>query len=207
VLASEASDVQKRGRASRAAILGAAKTLFAQNGYRGTSLASIAEAAGFSQPGLLHHFPSKEALLLGVLSEQDQGEERIWSPDHPVTHTLDMLEGLSALTEYNQSHPLDSRFLSVLLAEGISADHPAHDYFVHRYENLRRSIEEDIRRGQEADAVDRHVDPAAVAAIIVASLDGLQYQWLLDPEIDRSSIFKTLATLLRAALVTSPSDR
>ncbi len=35
-------------------------------------MVAVAEAAGLSQTGLLHHFPSKELLLAGVLQRRDE---------------------------------------------------------------------------------------------------------------------------------------
>ena len=49
-------------------ILHAASDLFAEHGYRGASLALIAERVGMSTPGLLHHFPTKEHLLIDLLA-------------------------------------------------------------------------------------------------------------------------------------------
>lgn len=43
-------------------ILDQAAMLFAQHGFDHTSLAAVASAVGLSKAGLLHHFPSKEAL-------------------------------------------------------------------------------------------------------------------------------------------------
>jgi AcrR family transcriptional regulator len=43
-------------------ILDHAAALFAQHGFAHTSLSAIAEAVGLSKAGLLHHYPSKEAL-------------------------------------------------------------------------------------------------------------------------------------------------
>ena len=63
-----------RGERSKETILEAALPLFARQGYRGASLASIASAAGLTQPGLLHHFPSKEELLLGLLDWRDRDD-------------------------------------------------------------------------------------------------------------------------------------
>src|SRR5580658_9040189 len=71
--------VRTRGEESREAILAAARQLFGQRGFRGTSLASIAEAAGLSQPGLLHHFPSKTDLLLAVLASRDASDGQMSS--------------------------------------------------------------------------------------------------------------------------------
>ena len=52
---------------SVARILAEAEARFAAGGYAGTSLSSVARAAGLGNPGLLHHFPSKAALYRAVL--------------------------------------------------------------------------------------------------------------------------------------------
>ncbi|GAA4989546.1 helix-turn-helix domain-containing protein [Kineococcus glutinatus] len=49
-----------------AEIIEAAAALIAQHGYEQTSLQRIADAVGYSKTGLLHRFPSKEALLEAV---------------------------------------------------------------------------------------------------------------------------------------------
>ena len=43
-------------------IVDRAAALFAQHGFAHTSLQAVADAVGYSKAGLLHHFPSKEAL-------------------------------------------------------------------------------------------------------------------------------------------------
>ncbi|WP_306208637.1 TetR/AcrR family transcriptional regulator [Actinoplanes sp. RD1] len=43
-----------------------AAALFARHGFRETSVQRIADAAGYSKTGLLHRFPSKEALWAAV---------------------------------------------------------------------------------------------------------------------------------------------
>jgi AcrR family transcriptional regulator len=73
----------KKGKRSREAIIDAAIPLFAQQGFRGASLASIAAAAGLTQPGLLHHFRSKEELLLGVLDRRDHDDGKRLSSLRP----------------------------------------------------------------------------------------------------------------------------
>jgi AcrR family transcriptional regulator len=44
-----------------------ASTLFARHGFKDTSVQSIADAAGYSKTGLLHRFPSKEAIWAAVV--------------------------------------------------------------------------------------------------------------------------------------------
>jgi AcrR family transcriptional regulator len=48
-------------------ILEAAAELFARHGFRETSVQRIADAVGYSKTGLLHRYPSKEALQQAVI--------------------------------------------------------------------------------------------------------------------------------------------
>ena len=66
------------GLARREAILRAASEAFATHGYRGASLAMIADRVGMSTPGLLHHFPTKEHLLIDLLAlRQERDAARV----------------------------------------------------------------------------------------------------------------------------------
>lgn len=47
--------------------LAAALDMFARQGYHGTTIRQIAGHAGLSVPGLYHHYPSKQALLVGIV--------------------------------------------------------------------------------------------------------------------------------------------
>ncbi len=52
----------------RLAILNAARPLFAENGFNGTSIRQIAKAANVSEALLYKHFPSKEAMYKEILN-------------------------------------------------------------------------------------------------------------------------------------------
>src|SRR5215831_1846440 len=107
---------RSRGEESKAAILAAARELFAKRGYRGTSIASIAEAAGLSQPGLLHHYPSKNALLLAVLASRDVEDCHTALPQ-PEAPGSGIIDGLAALVAHNESDPQIVALFSMLLGE------------------------------------------------------------------------------------------
>ncbi len=51
-------------------ILDRAEQHFADHGFQGASLSAIARDAEVGNPGLLHHFPSKEVLYRAVLEKQ-----------------------------------------------------------------------------------------------------------------------------------------
>ncbi|WP_448640791.1 TetR/AcrR family transcriptional regulator [Geodermatophilus sp. URMC 63] len=52
-------------------ILDRAAALFARRGFTKTSVQDVAAAVGLSKAGLLHHFPSKDALHEAVLAQAD----------------------------------------------------------------------------------------------------------------------------------------
>src|SRR5512135_3831933 len=62
----------ERTRQRKEQVIREAIRFFGQNGYHGAKLADIAKAAGVTEPGLLHHFPSKAHLLMEVLAERDR---------------------------------------------------------------------------------------------------------------------------------------
>src|SRR3954447_16889593 len=66
--------------ARRADILRAARESFAEHGYERSTLRDIAARAGISAVGLLHHFASKEELLMEVVAQRDV-EERARSSE------------------------------------------------------------------------------------------------------------------------------
>ena len=52
-------------------ILDRAAALFARRGFAKTSVQDVADAVGLSKAGLLHHFPSKDALHEAVLAQAE----------------------------------------------------------------------------------------------------------------------------------------
>ena len=54
---------------TRDQLLATARTLFAERGFYGVSIASIANEHGLTKQALLHHFSSKEKLYGEVLKE------------------------------------------------------------------------------------------------------------------------------------------
>src|SRR6266540_5708396 len=56
--------------ARRAQLLDVARRVFARDGYRGSSMEAIAEAAGVTKPVLYQHFSSKHALYSSLLEAE-----------------------------------------------------------------------------------------------------------------------------------------
>jgi AcrR family transcriptional regulator len=59
--------VERSTTANRATVIDAACALFAERGYRGTSMKEIAEVLGVSAPGLYNHVTSKQEILHAIM--------------------------------------------------------------------------------------------------------------------------------------------
>ena len=205
-------DQRRTGRSQdrRDEILRIAFELFAERGYRGTSLAAVADRAGLTQQGLLHHFPSKKVLLAGVLQRYEEVDVgRLFTGPAAATASLDRL---AELIEYNASRPEVVRSLAVLVAESMTDDHPARAFFVARYAEFRkgaaRMLDAEVRSGAPVGATApdagpdgpplRHLTADQAATLIIAVMDGLQIQWLLQPdEVDMPALFNAFLDVLR----------
>ncbi|MFC8344960.1 TetR/AcrR family transcriptional regulator [Streptomyces sp. NPDC057280] len=184
----EPMNARVRSEARRSEIVRAALEVIAERGYRGASLAAVAERVGLTQQGLLHYFPTKDALLVAVLTERDQ-----WDA---VPHTQWRVDLLVSLVEYNAMRPGIIQTFSALLGESVTEGHPARGYFTERYAQVRTNMAA-VLRAEYGDRLPNGLTPERTAPLLVAVMDGLQYQWLLDPEsVDMPGAFRDFLTLL-----------
>lgn len=187
----------ERTRASKEKIIQAASEYFAQQGYRGARMADIAKAANLTEPGLLHHFPSKNHLLMAVLAERDRVDRVRFDPS-VSSEKGDLLASLEQLVEFNETVPGLVQLFTILVAESIQDQHPGHDFFKQRYQSAREQDSEFLRQGQAQGHIRADISVEDLVIMLYAMMDGLQIQWLFEPEkIDMARIFRQFVRLLR----------
>ena len=83
----------------RAAILGAAATLFAERGYAGVTIEDLGAAVGVSGPAVYRHFPGKAAVLAAIL----QGASRalLDGAEHVLEQAPDEASALRSLIAHH----------------------------------------------------------------------------------------------------------
>jgi len=161
--------------------------LIAERGFWGLSLQDVADGCGLTVPGVLHHVGSKDGLLIAVLEYRDRedarslrsglgvGREQVpdeWSQGGP--EGVDLRSLCTVTMRRNAQQPEIVRLFTVLAAESLAPNHPAHDYFAGRQARVVSSF-----AALAGELTDR---PERLAAHIVALMDGLQLQWLRAPE-------------------------
>ncbi len=165
----------------RAEIVDSATSVFSTRGYRGGSLREIAKQLDLSLTAVVHHFPSKSALLVAVLESADSAHADSFQAD---SRNEGVAHAVLQYVRRNVDRPEMLRLLALMAAESSASDHPAHEWFRHRYELTIDMLAIAIGRDQEERRISNARDPQRIAESLVALWDGLQLQWLIDPQRD-----------------------
>ncbi|MGC1397386.1 TetR/AcrR family transcriptional regulator [Candidatus Binatus sp.] len=164
-------------------LIDAAMDLFASYGYRGTSLARIARAAGVTKGALYWHFADKEEFFIAVVAKVLGEWELIFEKSARATNTVEfraeferMFDTMAALNEKN---PWVSRLLLIIALE-------SHKIGPRVLRSMRKanlsgiaSFREQVERGQRLGIFDADLDPAWAATQIFSSYLGLAMLWYL----------------------------
>jgi AcrR family transcriptional regulator len=175
------------GTLTRNRILKAANEVVVRDGSNALTLDAVAKEAEVSKGGLLYHFPSKEALIAGMveslISAADQSMNELQAED-PISDK-------SWTRAYIKSCRLsgETDTVSAALIPAAASDPALLEPLRHYYENWQEKMDHDL-------------DDTAKSTLIRLALDGL---WLADllclasPQGERrQEFFKTLNSLVEA---------
>jgi len=175
----------------RQEIVRAAAKTFGTKGYQKGSLIAIAEQVGMTHAGVLHHFGSKEQLLIAVLEYRDQEDlEFLGSPQLP--QGMELFWHLTRTARANTRREGIVQTYAAITGESVTENHPARNFVISRFSALRGYIEDALRIACGPDLPDDVCTYAATS--IIGVMDGVQLQWLLDkkavdlPEATRFAI-------------------
>lgn len=197
-----------KGVARRQEILDRAIEVFAQRGGSRTSLRAIAQEVGVTHAALTHYFGSLDELLVAVYRESAQRlEEEAASRDNDggadagragdADALISPAEAMRISAAENREIPGMVQLYSTLVASALDGAHPAAQAFATgRFSRLRDELAARVRALQASGSLRADLDPALVAALVIAASDGLQTQWLLDASVDHEAALALLDRLL-----------
>jgi AcrR family transcriptional regulator len=159
--------------ARRAQLLDVARRVFARDGYRGTSMEAIAEAAGVTKPVLYQHFSSKHELY-GSLLEAELGQLEV-----ELERAFDVAEGneqrlrlgFGAYLDFVETHEDAFR---LLFTEGLGLD----DDFQRRVARFREWVAARITAIIRAEAGLPEARARALAVAIAGMAESAATWWL-----------------------------
>ncbi|MDR2929620.1 MAG: TetR/AcrR family transcriptional regulator [Propionibacteriaceae bacterium] len=162
----------------RREILEAAMKVFATKGFHAGTLNDVAELVGMTHAGVLHHFGSKGNLLQAVIGYRDSAD----SSQAHAAYGMSFFRHLIDTAKLNSTRPGIVQTYVVLSAEAVTEGNPGTEYFLGRFDGLRELVVSQLR---EISPAENGLEPAeleAAASNIIALMDGLQVQWLLNPD-------------------------
>jgi AcrR family transcriptional regulator len=164
-------------------LIDAAMDLFASYGYRGTSLARIARAAGVTKGALYWHFADKEEFFIAVVAKVLGEWELIFEKPAHATNAVEFRAEFGRLfdtiAELNEKNPWVSRLLLIIALE-------SHKIGPRVLRSMRKanldgiaSFRDLVERGQRLGIFDDEIDPNWAATQIFSSYLGLAMLWYL----------------------------
>lgn len=184
-----------KGVAKREEILTTALEVVSEHGFSGASVKELADAVGLTPAGLLHYFGSKDELFLQVLRKRDEVDSARYLPADGDPDAV--TRAWVALIRHNAQVPGLVALFSRMAAAADDPSGPAHDYFAARGAGLRAEMSEVISRLQADGRLSDRVPADLMARMLQALADGLQLQWLVDPDFDMGTVMEALFELAR----------
>ena len=186
----------------RREILAAAQNIFDAHGYALTTMEAVAAEAGISKGSVYNYFENKHALFVQVFSQAIAGGEA--ATDLLLRQPLSAgrkLDGLlddwfARLGHYKRIGALVLEFWATAARQQRDGDMAS--WFGQMYSRWREQITRIISQGVEAGEFRNDVDASVAAALILAVIDGITVQSIMDINLGLDSGF--LAALKRSIL-------
>lgn len=174
------------GSKTRACILEKTLPLIAQYGYAAVSMRMIADAVGVNAGALYNHFPSKQHILVLLMSEHMDGLLAAWGKVE--TDGMTPAQKLEAFVRFHISYNItrgDDVFISFMELRSLEPEgHKRIEGKRRAYEDAVRKI---IREGQKAGQF--HVEDAHVAAMsVLGSLIGVNTWYRAKGRLSKAKI-------------------
>lgn len=196
-----------RGVRSRAALLAAARRLFASKGYANTKIADITQEAGRALGTFYTYFSNKEEVLEQLAKDfKDEIDARVTQLDLSHGEPYEVIRELCAV--YWDSCRKHSAELGSIFQASMMNDH-----FAERWRDIRADARRNIAAGIRAvDKAGRaaNPDPDATASALGSMMDYFCYVWLVEggesgqPPLSDDVAIDTMARIMYRTVFAEP---
>ncbi len=177
------------GAGTRAAILDAAMELFAERGFDGSPIASIARSAGVATGLIFHYFGAKEGLLEALIDERTAFPRLSATIDgiaasdpRPDAYELLRRVGTSIYPMARHSAPM----LRIMVREILQREQVrAH------WNDTRERAFADLGRAL-SEAAGQRIEPDIAQAVARTFLDAVLFEALFGPDVDADALITAI---------------
>lgn len=188
---------------TRAALLDAARALFAERGYLKTKITDITAAAGRATGSFYEHFADKDELLRALLADLETAvDDELAAREHPREHDLTDRAQLRDHVAISWTVMRRHRSVQVALFQAMVADDPASGRAWRDLTEQTDMLRDHLQWLRERD----HPlpgDPRLLAAAMGAMLALLSYALPPGGPYDDDTVIDALTDLLRTGLTVS----
>lgn len=179
-----------KGEMRRAALLDAATVVFAKDGYTAASMRDVAEIAGITTVGLLHHFPNKVSLLQALLDRRDQRVTEKFAELEMMPTLENFLAFVRMSMSFSVQNLSECQASMMISIESLSDQHPAWPWYKEKFTLTHAHAQAHLTALADQEEIRGDIDVKSLATEIFAVMDGLQIQWLRAPDqVDVETVF------------------
>lgn len=135
-------------------------------------------------PGLLHHFPSKDELFAAVMQQQEEVDRALFDDLTARSNpgAFEVLDGFVSMARINRGRYGFVQLMHLIAAESAGGEYPGGENRREHFRTARGFVERALERGAAAGEIRADVDVKTLSAQVVAMIEGLENQWLQEPE-------------------------
>ena len=156
------------GRDRQASIITAAASLFAKNGFNGTTTREIARTAGISEALLFKHFPTKRALYAAIIAAKSQLSQLMASIEE-AAEKRDDVRVFTLIAGFRIHRGADPSLLRLLLFSALEGHELSDMFFRNRHRVFYEFLAGYIARRTQEGAF-RKVDPLLAAQSFIGMI-------------------------------------
>ena len=152
-------------------ILDAALTLFAENGYDGTSVEQIAGIVGIKAPSLYKHYKGKEDILNALIDSAEVRYEEMFGSEKNIGKVPQSREEFIKVTmeriSFTMRDPIIRKMRKLLVQEQFRNERISEVTTRHQLDGIQRMFAK-IIKGMMDEGIVKNDDPALLAAELTA---------------------------------------
>jgi AcrR family transcriptional regulator len=194
------ANAEEHGAAQRLRILNAARQRFIEQGFHAATMESIAQAAGVSTGLSYRYFQNKRALVLALIEENLEQDQRGLATLPPSTSMKTFVDELAALYGSGGGDSWNAVLFSEITAAG-ARDEEIQNKLVEAESLANDDFVQWLRERDKENAVKRSVEDARIRALLMRCLfSGLVVRSTREPDLDPALLKAMLRRVLPLVL-------